>query len=105
MMRLLSLLVALPTLAFCAQTLSLDGRDWTIAADARNVGWKDGWYREPRPEAARTRVPWTMQDALPGYHGVAWYWREFAAPPNAHIKGRYLLRFNAVNYKGDVWVN
>ncbi len=46
-----------------------------------------------------------MQDALPGYHGVAWYWREFAAPDNPLPGRRCLLRFGAVNYKADVWLN
>jgi len=31
-------------------------------------------------------VPWIIQDAFPGYHGVAWYWKEFEAPAN-HFPG------------------
>ena len=55
--------------------------------------------QRPRPEAKRTKVPWIIQDAFPGYHGVAWYWRDFAAPANPHAGGRYLLRFWAVDYR------
>lgn len=44
-------------------------------------------------------------DTFPGYHGVAWYWRDFAAPANPHQDGRYWLRFWAVDYKADVWLN
>ncbi len=108
MKRLTLLWLALPAAALCAQTsrvVSLDGPEWLLAADARNVGWKEGWYKQPRVEALKARVPWVIQEALPGYHGVAWYWREFAVPANPNPAGRYLLRFWAVNYKGDVWVN
>ena len=46
-----------------------------------------------------------IQDAFPGYHGVAWYWRDFTPPANPHADGRYLLRFWQVDYLADVWVN
>ena len=59
----------------------------------------------PRSESVPTRVPWIIQDAFPAYHGVAWYWREFVAPTNPHPQGRYLLRFWAVDYRADVWLN
>jgi hypothetical protein len=52
-----------------------------------------------------TKVPWIIQDAFPGYHGVAWYWRDFVAPTNPHPQGRGLLRFWAVDYKAEVWLN
>ncbi len=108
MTRSAGLLLAAPVLAICAYAtpvVSLDGPDWLLAPDARNVGWKQAWYKQPRAEAAKARVPWVIQDAFPGYHGVAWYWREFQAPANPNPGGRYILRFWAVNYKGDVWVN
>ena len=50
-------------------------------------------------------MPWIIQDAFPGYHGVAWYWREFEAPTNPHAGGRHLLRFWAVDYLAEVWLN
>jgi hypothetical protein len=50
-------------------------------------------------------VPWIIQDPFPGYHGVAWYWRDFPAPVNPHPRGRYLLRFWAVDYTAEVWLN
>lgn len=50
-------------------------------------------------------MPWTIQAVFPGYHGVAWYWRDFEAPPNPHPGGRTLLRFWAVDYKASVWLN
>ena len=43
-------------------------------------------------------------DAFPGYHGVAWY-SHFRAPLNCRAGGRYLLRFWAVDYLAEVWLN
>jgi hypothetical protein len=83
---------------------SLDGQ-WLLATDAKNIGREQQWFNAPRPEAVPTKVPWIIQGAFPGYHGVAWYWRDFSAPQNPVADGRYLLRFWAVDYKADVWVN
>jgi len=83
---------------------SLDG-DWLLATDARDEGRSQEWHRQPRPEAVTAKVPWIIQDAFPGYHGIAWYWRSFPIPTNPHPEGRILLRFWAVDYKADVWVN
>ena len=80
-----------------ALVVSLDGDQWLLATDPQNLGRDQSWFQEPRPEAQRTKVPWIIQDAFPGYHGVAWYWREFSAPANPHRDGRYLLRFWAVD--------
>lgn len=88
----------------CTEIMSLDGV-WLLATDPNNVGLNAEWFRGSLPSAAATRVPWIIQDAFPGYHGLAWYWREFSAPPNRHAGGRYLLRFWAVDYKADVWLN
>jgi hypothetical protein len=86
--------------------VSLDSEDWLLATDPQNVGRDQGWFRAAQPEAKPTKVPWIIQDAFPGYHGIAWYWREFTAPANPHgATGRYLLRFWAVDYKADVWLN
>jgi hypothetical protein len=84
--------------------IPLDG-EWSIATDPKNVGRAENWFAAPRPEAKKAKVPWIIQDAFPGYHGVAWYWRTFVPPANPHAQGRYLLRFWAVDYKADVWLN
>jgi len=85
--------------------VSLDGEGWLLATDATNAGVDAGWFNAPVPEAKPTKVPWIIQDPFVGYHGVAWYWRRFNAPANPHAGGRTLLRFGAVDYKADVWVN
>lgn len=88
----------------CATVLSLDG-EWLLATDPKNEGLAGEWFQAPRPEAVKTQVPWIIQDAFPGYHGLAWYWKEFTAPANPHVQGRYWLRFWAADYKAEVWVN
>ena len=90
--------------ASSAMVVSLDGK-WMLATDPKNVGREEQWWEGPRAEAKETKVPWIIQDAFPGYRGVVWYWREFEAPANPHPRGRYLLRFWAVDYLADVWLN
>jgi hypothetical protein len=85
--------------------VSLDGHGWLLAVDPKNVGRQEQWYRAARPDAKPAQVPWIIQDPFPGYHGVAWYWREFTAAENPHAAGRWLLRFWAVDYKAEVWLN
>ena len=97
--------VPVPPPAGAPNLVSLDGEDWLLAPDPQNAGREQAWYQTPQPEAKRTKVPWIIQDAFPGYHGVAWYWREFAAPANPHPQGRYLLRFWAVDYQAEIWLN
>jgi Glycosyl hydrolases family 2/Glycosyl hydrolases family 2, sugar binding domain/Glycosyl hydrolases family 2, TIM barrel domain len=87
------------------QVISLDGKDWRLAVDPKNVGVAEEWWREPRPDARGAKVPWTIQDVFPGYAGVAWYWRDVTVPVNPHAGGRYLLRFWDVDYLADIWLN
>ncbi len=89
----------------CSTTISLDGDEWLLSTDPTNEGIRQQWFETPRAEAQPTKVPWIIQGAFPGYHGVAWYWHDFHAPNNPHAEGRYLLRFWAVDYKADVWLN
>lgn len=88
-----------------SMVISLDGDSWLVAPDPANVGRQQRWFERPQPEAQRARVPGIIQAVFPGYHGVAWYWREFAVPANPNTEGRYLLRFWNVDYLADVWVN
>jgi hypothetical protein len=94
-----------PPAASATVVQSLDGPGWVLATDPKNVGRGENWFEAPRTNAVAAKVPWIIQDAFPGYHGVAWYWREFVAPANPHPQGRGLLRFWAVDYKADVWLN
>ncbi len=87
---------------------SLDGT-WSLAFDVKNVGREQRWWADPAAAAGGgakpAKVPWILQGTFPGYHGVAWYWREFDAPQNPHPGGRYLLRFEQVDYLAEVWLN
>ncbi|MBI4607187.1 MAG: glycoside hydrolase family 2 [Planctomycetes bacterium] len=87
------------------RVVSLDGDDWLLLPDPRNTGNAEEWFRAPREGAKQTRVPWIIQDAFPGYHGVAWYWKRFEALGDPRPHGRSLLRFWAIDYKCDVWLN
>ncbi len=82
---------------------SLDG-EWLLATDPKNEGRDQRWFDNARPGAVKTRVPWVIQDRFPGYHGVAWYWREVRSEAGAP-GARRLLSFEAVDYLADVWVN
>jgi hypothetical protein len=85
--------------------VSLDAPDWLVAHDPKNVGQQEQWWLTPHADAKRGRVPGIFQEAIGDCHGVAWYWRDFAAPVNPHAQGRYLLRFWMVDYLADVWLN
>ena len=87
------------------RVISLDGLDWLLALDPENKGRDRGWTMAPANGAISVQVPWVIQDAFPNYHGVAWYWRDFLAPAHVLPGGRYLLRFRAVDYLGEVWIN
>ena len=88
-----------------SKVISLDGEDWLLATDPDNVGRDQKWYHKPQSEAKEAKVPWIIQVTYPAYHGVAWYWKECDVPVNPNKKGRYILKFWAVDYKADVWVN
>jgi len=86
------------------RVLSLDG-PWLLATDPQNVGRENNWCNQPIADARETTVPWIIQEAFPGYHGVAWYWRDFDPPVYADGAARYLVRFWAVDYLAEVWLN
>ncbi|MHB9037810.1 MAG: glycoside hydrolase family 2 protein [Armatimonadota bacterium] len=88
-----------------SQVTSLDGDKWSLATDPKNVGQNEKWWEKSQPGARDIKVPWIIQDTFIGYSGIVWYWRQFDAPVNPNPDGRYLLRFSAVDYKADVWLN
>ena len=85
-------------------SIPLDG-EWLIATDPANTGRIQRWFARSASGARKVGVPSIIQEVFPAYHGVAWYWREFAAPIHPDNLGRFLLRFEAVDYLADVWVN
>ncbi len=82
----------------------LDG-PWLLLTDPDNVGRTQRWYTRLSPEAKLARVPGIFQEVFPAYHGVVWYWHEFTVPAHPLSQGRYLVRFGAVAYLAEVWLN
>ena len=84
------------------QTLS---GTWKLAVDPANRGVKDRWFEGIQPEAKEAPVPGVIQQVFPGYHGVAWYWHSFRVVSGGAREDRLLIRFGAVDYLADVWIN
>ncbi len=84
--------------------ISLNG-EWLIEKDPLNIGKEKSWWQSPAPSAQKIKVPWILQEVFPAYHGVVWYWHDFVAPKNNYPSGRTLLRFESIDYMGDIWLN
>ncbi len=78
---------------------------WLIACDPLNEGRQAEWFRDIPADARPAPVPGIIQQVFPGFHGVAWYWHRFGLSAAPAAEQRALLRFGAVDYLGDVWVN
>ncbi len=85
-------------------TLSLDG-DWNFVADPSAALKVADLNTAANPRPTRVPSSWQSQFAdLRDYAGVAWYWRSvrLEMPPPDHV---LLLRFGAVDYRAEVFVN
>lgn len=84
--------------------ISLDG-DWTLVLDPEDQGVARRWFQEPdMREGIQARVPAVWDLWAPDYDGVGWYFRRFEA--GAEFRGQYAeLRFEAVDYYAEVWLN
>jgi beta-galactosidase/beta-glucuronidase len=83
----------------------LEGR-WSVAPDPGNEGRAARWCDADPPQAARPApVPGIIAQAFPGHRGVAWYWHTFTPAITPGLHERALLRFGAVDYLADVWLN
>jgi len=98
-----------PVTAF-AQTFSLDG-EWQFLVDQDSTNLKIGALKisdiSKRKDWRTARVPlsWQAQFAdLRDYQGVAWYRRMFTVPQLSEDK-TVLLKFGAVDYLAEVYVN
>jgi len=88
------------------EILSLDGL-WRIIFDHENRGKREAWFKreffEPQKKLS-IRVPSCWEETEPDYEGVAWYGRNFNVSNT--WKGRVIrLRFGAVNYVAEAWLN
>ena len=88
------------------RVLSLDG-EWRYRKDPERSGEREGLCdpSTSRDGWERMQIPANWYKTEVGdYHGVIWFAREFELPEE--MKGReHLLRFNAVDYIGEVWLN
>jgi hypothetical protein len=84
------------------QTLS---DTWKLAIDPKNIGRTERWFEKISPVAKDTPVPGIIQQVFPDYCGVVWYWTTFQPFKTATPDQRYLIRFGAVDYMAEVWVN
>jgi Glycosyl hydrolases family 2, sugar binding domain/Glycosyl hydrolases family 2, TIM barrel domain/Glycosyl hydrolases family 2 len=85
--------------------------DWAFRFDPKDEGVKSGWERPGAEGFAKTIVvpfPWESELSgikEPEYRGVAWYRREFRVPDDFPKNDHVWLRFGAVDWRADVWVN
>ena len=79
--------------------------NWRLAPDPENGGRDAALVcGHPARRAARAGAGHHPAGLPRHYHGVAWYWRHL--PRGAAGAGeRVLLRFGAVDYLAEVWVN
>ena len=90
---------------------NLNGR-WEFRFDAMDQGTREGWEKPDAAGYDRTiMVPFPWESELSGIHQVAgapkigWYRRRFTVPKTFPAKDRVWLRFGAVDWRADVWVN
>lgn len=82
---------------------------WRVRLDLGNIGKRQDWFQtEPGNDISksfRVIVPACLQEYVPGFAGgIAWYFKEFRLP--SELEGRALrLKFWAVDYFAEVWVN
>jgi len=105
------LLLSASMLPCCAangaeRSLPLDGT-WQIVFDRENEGKQAEWFREGKfPDDQKRDIPvpscWELTEK--DYEGVAFYRRTFIVP--ADWDGKVVrLRFGAVNFRAEVWLN
>jgi hypothetical protein len=88
--------------------LNLNGK-WDFCYDPRDRGRELGYHTDAAPFDTSIIVPFAWQSELSGlhnvdYHGVVWYRRDFMIP--ASWRGqRVFVRFGAVDYYADIWIN
>lgn len=84
------------------ETISLNGT-WQVVFDPDNDGREKG-FADRLPEGEPVPVPGVWEMVRPGYDGAGWYGRTFDLPAAAERK-TVRLKFGAVNYLCEVWVN
>lgn len=87
-------------------SISLDG-SWRFKLDRDDIGIKNRFY-EPifnfsKWDKMTIPINWYLTD-VGDYHGIVWFQKEFNIPES--LKDKLIsLRFNAVDYMAEVWLN
>ncbi|ACL70804.1 glycoside hydrolase family 2 protein [Halothermothrix orenii] len=80
---------------------------WNFTTDPEKIGEQNEWYINGF-EGESVKVPgaWqTYNKEMVTYTGYAWYSREFNINEAIHEFKRFFLKFEAVDYVSDVWIN
>jgi Beta-galactosidase/beta-glucuronidase len=78
---------------------------WKVAADARNIGRQQKWFNFV-PDIVNDAVfPGYLQDKVGHYHGVGWYWVEFALAEGKNKELDYILKLGYSSYFAEYWLN
>jgi hypothetical protein len=91
--------------------LNLNGT-WDFRFDPHDEGLEAGWFR-PGAEGFDRKivVPFPWESELSGIHDtsgksqIGWYRRSFRVPDDFPKDQRVWLRFEAVDWRADVWLN
>jgi beta-mannosidase len=86
--------------------LNLDGK-WAYRQDPDRKGEEQKLYdpNSSRKDWREMMIPVNWYNTEVGdYHGVIWFAKEFEMPKEAKSRVHF-LRFNAVDYIGEVWLN
>jgi hypothetical protein len=90
---------------------NLNGR-WDFRFDAQDQGLREGWEKPGVAGYNQTIVvPFPWESELSGIHQiqgapkVGWYRRRFRIPTEFPEGERVWLRFGAVDWRADVWIN
>lgn len=79
--------------------------NWVIVKDPTNTGRQEHWFNAIHDKCVPAAVPGILQQTFPDYQGVVWYYRTFHPQSALERHQRYLLKFRAVDYLADVWIN
>ncbi|HQK96016.1 MAG TPA: glycoside hydrolase family 2 TIM barrel-domain containing protein, partial [Armatimonadota bacterium] len=86
------------------ETISLDGT-WRFCIDENRIGLHRQWHvRAPQTQPIRVPSCWEEYPQWAHYDGVAWYFRTIAVGPRRGAE-RIALRFEAVNYRAEVYLD
>jgi len=85
--------------------ISLNGK-WNVVFDSLNIGKNRNWavnLPETEPHE-QLNVPGVWEQIRPNYDGVVWYTRTFHVE-NAWLDGQIRLKFDAVHYFSETFIN